>query len=1541
MAGLIHTDHSSVVVRSAKMAAIAATTERDRLGSNVDAVKKKVITFSKNVGEIERPWAGRILELSLSSSASRFRTAREVFRGICVAVDIHIISDFYNQLASNRDIYLSRSATEIASAEQSYQILKATKGNDEVAETRIAFHRDVVTTAVESASTFVKRAELIQAAIEAIVESAASRVSAIEVLFDSRDEIMESTSECGITTLSIDDAIAMRARILKAAADAILVASRNVDASVVERAARRATKTTVYSRLNRRFAIKADNGTLTNAEHIIDKAASVIAPPPTSSLEDTLSSCGDEDTPSSEEEDKGSSSRTTTALSQGRTTLSPSRGAVLAHLRREKRKVKDAEKNKAAREAENAVRGNSLFGGGSGAGGGSSALSSSDDASSTIADQLLERAGGASMADFINVRHKSVAATIDALRADNRKESSSYASSRIRVDGAIAAIWFSGDIRSQCHPEIVMAYDSVYPYLCESAKAEIDSSSVLAGGVDAATGGSGVKPIFDPNADSSKWLSLFAGISSSGVTASRATGMNTVACADRASAAVIESFMSRAFYADSDDPFVLMSLMLPMVSTERFRIGSAAWYDTGRAFATTFRSRAELSFTGFDQWCCATARKLIIERAKKWADAPIKTKEREVIRDYFRIDGRGAKRIRGEEVTHSMNHDPLDSIYTKTVGSMPRTEDTFSALVADPFESQFMAMFYLLIAAILKKSERDELLPSVEDGGIALTAEAYCRFRGEYKDTMRGIYIEVQKGLVERKTSVADTVRRIVTTVTGNGASASDFPSFQRPPKREGNEDDEVNAEIARTVEQDTRIAEIANGHVAANKAISAFRSPEDFEWSSVHEVNCALMFIHFTKTKALVRRFEQDRKHARNRIFEHRPTLANILKPESLATPEGVGRLIVALSGIPNQSDANIIVWEAMRAIAINEVRPRAQPAWHLFESETPRVSVRTMGFFASHDSPTEYSTFHDHRVISSLHKAVESKALRLKYIGEFASRMLWQSYICEATTTPSGSTTAHWYKLEPGAHHLTPVAGTSQLYSDIQEGVGEYMGQMLRFWRDTSRVFERKVSTLTASEEAGEGRGGGAALKQINDKKVENVAGWAKKLLPEIEDVRRSVENDKSRSAIISYMRTNPLLVCRDFRKLENTADSLLVFTNGVIDMGGDDSDENIICFREGKVEDFMTKCTWIHMPYGGRISPLGEAFDSYASRERFSFDCPEIKKALEYLSQVFPDPDLLEYAILDIASFLHGGNNEKQFRMWSGRSNNSKSIIIKILQTMFGDYAFDLPAEIVCTSQHRNSSGPSPELAQSPGTRIGVMTEPSSKMEMDMGIIKRFTSGDRQFMRTLHDKGRSEKISWRILMQCNDPPKLMGLDDAAKKRVILLPFLSTWRKYKKGEEPAIEDQRKNREYVLDENFDKNVPSLARAFAWIMFHRYPEARRRKTEDVPRPQVVEEHLKEYFERVDIFANFQAEAIVPNTAPPGTAQPLTVSELFQVFNAWAAAQQSEGSRRMQLSKRDFEMHMTRPTRLGALDITSKSLRGWYRYSVSEELYNKL
>jgi phage/plasmid-associated DNA primase len=493
--------------------------------------------------------------------------------------------------------------------------------------------------------------------------------------------------------------------------------------------------------------------------------------------------------------------------------------------------------------------------------------------------------------------------------------------------------------------------------------------------------------------------------------------------------------------------------------------------------------------------------------------------------------------------------------------------------------------------------------------------------------------------------------------------------------------------------------------------------------------------------------------------------------------------------------------------------------------------LTVKTLGWYARLDNVKEYNQWHTAWCQEALTKSLSCLH---DDVSQALYRVLWLDYIC---TRRSKNT---WYKF----------SGVWKKQDDAHGLVDDINNNFIKVY--DSMILDSHQQ-IYAIRYGGRNAVGGEGLVKSLELLVTQLSTLVKKL-----------KTESYKCTLIKNARSN--FYIEDFDKKVDVDPYKTGWSNCVVEICG-----GIAIPRPGKPEDYITMNTNI---------PI---------RSDLHIEHPLVQRLLVWLHQVFVDDELFHHACKDAASFLKRLNSEKYFRIWTGETDNSKSMFVKLYEATLGMYVFDFPIDILNVKALVSRGGPSPETAQSKNCTMGIMSEPDTGLVMSAGQIKRMRGGDSFFSRNCNEDGGKIKATYKAVLMCNRIPEISNPDRPTMNSLLIMPFLSTWVDNPPSGE---EQQRQQRLFKKDENFENQIPELAEAFGWLMVAYYPYYAR---EGLKPPSIVQGHIRRHWEQRDMYQAFLMECTyIANKAPvlPGIKPEIdfeaTVSptELYLSFKSW-------------------------------------------------------
>ncbi len=209
-------------------------------------------------------------------------------------------------------------------------------------------------------------------------------------------------------------------------------------------------------------------------------------------------------------------------------------------------------------------------------------------------------------------------------------------------------------------------------------------------------------------------------------------------------------------------------------------------------------------------------------------------------------------------------------------------------------------------------------------------------------------------------------------------------------------------------------------------------------------------------------------------------------------------------------------------------------------------------------------------------------------------------------------------------------------------------------------------------------------------------------------------------------------------------------------------------------------------------GRLSP-GRKEERITRRVNVPYNPDATAPRWErFLSEVFPDPVLVEWIRLAVGYSLTGETGERCFFLCYGAGHNGKSTLFKHLRNILGDYGAEVNLQALEAGRFGGGDNATPSVMKFNGPRF--ITASETRVEggkgarLDEALIKDLTGNDLVTGRALYGSLKSFLPSARLWIGVNHKPRVEDLTPAFWGRVKLIPFLEAF----EGErvDPALDE-------------------------------------------------------------------------------------------------------------------------------------------------------
>lgn len=291
------------------------------------------------------------------------------------------------------------------------------------------------------------------------------------------------------------------------------------------------------------------------------------------------------------------------------------------------------------------------------------------------------------------------------------------------------------------------------------------------------------------------------------------------------------------------------------------------------------------------------------------------------------------------------------------------------------------------------------------------------------------------------------------------------------------------------------------------------------------------------------------------------------------------------------------------------------------------------------------------------------------------------------------------------------------------------------------------------------------------------------------------------------------------------------LLATPGGVVDL-------RTGILREAMPEDMITRVTAVAPAPDGTEAPIWRAFLLQATKEDYQL--------IGFLKRWF-------------GYCLTGSTKEHALFFGYGQGGNGKSVLLNTMARIMGDYAVVAAMETFTASQ--GDKHPT-DLAMLRGARLVTATETEEGRAWAESRIKQITGGDPVSARFMRQDFFTYIPQFKLTIAGNNKPILRNVDEAARRRFNIVPFLH------KPEKKDLE---------LEAKLQAEWPAILRwmidgCLAW------------QADGLTKPDVVAAATDEYFEAQDYFRRWLSECCILDATL--STKPV---DLLGNFNQWCQA----------------------------------------------------
>jgi len=276
--------------------------------------------------------------------------------------------------------------------------------------------------------------------------------------------------------------------------------------------------------------------------------------------------------------------------------------------------------------------------------------------------------------------------------------------------------------------------------------------------------------------------------------------------------------------------------------------------------------------------------------------------------------------------------------------------------------------------------------------------------------------------------------------------------------------------------------------------------------------------------------------------------------------------------------------------------------------------------------------------------------------------------------------------------------------------------------------------------------------------------------------------------------------------------------------------------------------------------------------------------IKSINNFMEQLFPNPNLRQYMWEHLASTLIGKNISQTFNMYMGNGANGKSILVKLMEGVLGEYQGKVPISLI-TQERPNIGTCSSEIAQLKGLRYAVMQEPRKGTCINEGIMKELTGGDPIMANPKHKEPITFCPQMQLAVTANVELGIKSNDDGTWRRIRKIDFESKFVDNPYGDEFKYPKEECPYQYQRDNKIEERFAEWGPIFLSMLV----EIAYEKQGVVNDCEEVLASSKEYREGQDVLTLFAKDKILKKK--DGKVKKF---ELYETFKGWYIPQYGRG-----------------------------------------------
>ena len=262
---------------------------------------------------------------------------------------------------------------------------------------------------------------------------------------------------------------------------------------------------------------------------------------------------------------------------------------------------------------------------------------------------------------------------------------------------------------------------------------------------------------------------------------------------------------------------------------------------------------------------------------------------------------------------------------------------------------------------------------------------------------------------------------------------------------------------------------------------------------------------------------------------------------------------------------------------------------------------------------------------------------------------------------------------------------------------------------------------------------------------------------------------------------------------------------------------------------------------------ITPNPKQYISFTTGYEYEKPSDKLIEELDtFINTIIPQQDLKHLYLTILSTGLEGISLEK-FVLANGGGGNGKGVLNEFVKNVLGDYCYVMPSNVLINPL---KTGPNPEVARMNNTRLVFCREPDPSCKINSATMKELTGGEEINARLNHSNDTKTNLKCTLIMECNEKPRLNEVNDAVARRIIDIPFKSTF--VDKAIYDKLKDDQKQNVFIVNPYYKSKEfkEKYKLAFFHIMFNKYNEYIKNGSK-LPITDEIRERNKDYLQSSD------------------------------------------------------------------------------------------